>query len=161
MAWKLSVCKSTSRQARGICHIIAFHNHPTTEVLSLFFSRCGNRLPSVRGRICFKSQGGRSRVALTPKALLLTTVESCYHERKRGTRAHSHCKRARDQLYSYFLGAFCMPGTVRIQSVKIQVSIPKIGAQKCESRVWLLTKGVQWQRGGETLHSAYPRAWEI
>lgn len=67
-------------------------------------------------------------MALTPKALLLTTVQSGYHERKMGTRAHSLCKRARDRLNSYFLGAFCMPGTVRIQSVKIQVSIPKIGA---------------------------------
>lgn len=59
-------------QAHGISHLIAFITTlPIGPVIVLIFSMWKQKLPSVRGNIGLKSQGGRSRVGLTSEAVLV------------------------------------------------------------------------------------------
>lgn len=98
--------------------------------------------------ICLKGvrnrAGTQTQVCLTPQAVLLTAVLSCYRERKRGT------PRTRGQGTDGVTVSWVLPVCqawyqfsflhLRTQSVKMQVSGPKAGAEGYKSRVRLLKR---------------------
>lgn len=98
--------------------------------------------------ICLKGvrnrAGTRTQVCLTPKAVLLTAVLSCYHERKRET------PRTRGQGTDGVTVSWVLPMCqarcqfsflhLRTQSVKMQVSGPKAGAEGYKAQVRLLKR---------------------
>lgn len=104
--------------------------------------------PFMKRNICLKGvrnrDGTQTQVCLTPEAVLLTFVLSCYRERKRGT------PRTRGQGTDGVTVSWVLPVCqaqcqfsflhLRTQSVKMQVSGPKAGAEGYKSRVRLLKR---------------------